>query len=159
LTVKSHSRQRPDFHTRRREYVSALATSGANEQTAMALAHHSDSKVHRRYQIAKITRVPEAALPQINATTLASFVPGGDDSRSPLVQGADFRAGHGIRSFLYEREAKRTVGPRSRASTGKTEARVDAKKATAWGRRLRAAERDTGFEPATSSLGSWHSTN
>lgn len=93
----AHSRK-TDFHTRRREYVSALATSGANEQTAMALAHHADSKVHRRYQIAQIRSAPLAALPRFNADIALQSSLAGDDSSDPLREVSGIRAGHGIRT-------------------------------------------------------------
>jgi hypothetical protein len=97
-----HSRK-TDFQSRRREYVSALATSGANEQTAMALAHHSDSKVHRRYQIAQIRRVPDAALPQLDAAALAVLARPVDDSPKGDRQVTKIRAGHGIRNQDQQR--------------------------------------------------------
>jgi hypothetical protein len=66
--------RKTDGHTWRRAYVSALAASGANEQTAMALTHHADSKVHKRYQLAQIVDLPTAALPLINeSNALASL--------------------------------------------------------------------------------------
>jgi site-specific recombinase XerC len=59
--------RRTDFHTLRREYVSALASANVNEQTAMALASHSSSAVHKRYQLAQINALPASALPLFNA--------------------------------------------------------------------------------------------
>jgi integrase len=98
-----------NFHTMgRRAFVSALAASGANEQTAMALAHHADSRVHKRYQLGQIVDVPVAALPALGTATPAGWVT--------------------------------AVSKRSRRSE-------------------LSVERDTRFELATSSLGSWHSTN
>ena len=38
-----------DFHSTRRAFSTALARVGMNAQTAMALAGHSDPKVHQRY--------------------------------------------------------------------------------------------------------------
>ena len=50
-----------NFHTMgRRAFVSAVVSSGANEQTSMALAHHADSRVHKRYQLAQIVDAPLA---------------------------------------------------------------------------------------------------
>jgi hypothetical protein len=91
-------RRKTDFHSRRREYVSALAASGANEQTAMALAHHSDSKVHRRYQLAQIRRVPYQAVPQIDPDVLSVLARPVDDSKRHYVEVPEIRAGHGIRT-------------------------------------------------------------
>jgi hypothetical protein len=46
--------------------VQALARAGTNEQTAMGLTGHSDSKVHQRY-LDSITakEVPDAAVPAL----------------------------------------------------------------------------------------------
>ena len=74
--------RKTDFHTRRREFVSGLAKSGTNEQTSMALAHHADSKVHRKYQTEQIVAIPVLALPSINeATLLQSHTAVGDSIR------------------------------------------------------------------------------
>ena len=93
-----HSK-RTDFHTRRREYVSALASSGTNEQTAMALASHADSKVHKRYQLAQIVAVPVGALPRFSADFSAQLPRLVDDSSGGLSQVLDSRAGEGIRTL------------------------------------------------------------
>jgi integrase len=64
-----------DFHSVRRAYATALARANVNEQTAMDLTGHSDSKVHKRYVEAQSIRVlPEAATPRIpvDRTLLAS---------------------------------------------------------------------------------------
>ena len=83
----AHSK-RTDFHTLRRDYVSGLARSGTNEQTAMALAHHADSQVHKRYNLAQIKAVPVAALPQISPGNLVPIVRCQDDSfQVPLASG------------------------------------------------------------------------
>ena len=55
-----------DFHSTRRAYATALARVGANEQTAMALTGHSDSKTHRRYLENLIREVPEGAVPLLS---------------------------------------------------------------------------------------------
>jgi integrase len=55
-----------DFHSTRRAYATALARVGANEQTAMALTGHSDSKVHRRYLEGLIVEVPAEAVPVLS---------------------------------------------------------------------------------------------
>ena len=104
----THSRKL-NFHSiGRRAFATALAASGVNEQTAMALTHHADSRVHKRYQLAQIRDVPASAVPSLGAATAAGWV-------------------------------------------------------TAVSKRMRrgelSTERDTRFELATSSLGSWHSTN
>lgn len=56
-----------DFHSTRRAYATALARVGTNEQTAMALTGHSDSKVHQRYLESLVREVPDAAIPQLSA--------------------------------------------------------------------------------------------
>ncbi len=97
-----------DFHSTRRAYSSALARVGVNEQTAMVLTGHSDSRVHRRYvEQATIRSLPSAAVPS-------------------------FSIAHA--ETIKRREKKN----RNQASF---------------------PERETGFEPATPSLGSLCSTN
>jgi integrase len=62
--------RRLNFHsTGRRAFASALARSGINEQTAMTLTHHADSRTHRRYVQQQIREVPAAALPALGAIT------------------------------------------------------------------------------------------
>ncbi len=91
--------RKTDFHTLRRAYVSGLAASGMNEQSAMTLAHHHDSDVHRRYNQAQIKAVPLAALPQINPDTVLVLARRVDDSiRAESETGLFLRAGHGIRT-------------------------------------------------------------
>jgi integrase len=63
-----------DFHSTRRAYASALARAGTNEQTAMALTGHSDSKVHRLYlEAANIRALPAGAVPLLEESA-ASLV-------------------------------------------------------------------------------------
>ena len=109
-----HSRKLNFHSTGRRAFVSALAASGTNEQTAMALAHHADSRVHKRYQLAQIREVPIAALPVVDTAAASDWAPAvaKRSKRSPV-------GAHGTPIF---------------------------------------SERDTGFEPATSSLGSTPTT-
>jgi len=38
-----------DWHSFRRAFATSLAEAGVNEQRAMLLTSHSDSKVHARY--------------------------------------------------------------------------------------------------------------
>ncbi len=58
-----------DFHSFRRAAAGALKRAGVNEQTAMALLQHADSKTHRRYwsQADGAQEVPLDALPQLPA--------------------------------------------------------------------------------------------
>jgi hypothetical protein len=93
-----------NFHsTGRRAFSTALAKSGVNEQTAMALTHHADSRVHNRYVGELAREVPASALPSLGSATPAGWATAVSkrSKRSPVTM-----------------------------------------------------ERDTGFEPATSSLGS-----
>jgi integrase len=113
-----HSK-RVDFHCMRRGFVSGLATAGANEATSMALAHHHDSRVHQRYQLASIVDAPLAALPKLDLSVAPFIRPRRTPEKSPLETNARSVSGDSVMI----------------------------------------TERDTGFEPATSSLGSWHSTN
>jgi integrase len=65
-----------DFHSFRRAFCTALATSGVNEQNAMALAGHRQSSTHKRYvKMAKRLSMPASAvpsIPQANATPPSS---------------------------------------------------------------------------------------
>jgi hypothetical protein len=81
----------------RREFVSALAIAGVNEQAAMALAHHHDSKVHQRYLLAKFRSVPAAALPAVSVTAVTFAEE--RESESSRILGA----GHRFRNQLYRR--------------------------------------------------------
>ena len=55
-----------DFHSCRCAFVSVLARTGVNVQTAMALTHHADPKVHMRYIAEELGRnVLDSALPSI----------------------------------------------------------------------------------------------
>jgi integrase len=64
-----------DFHSVRRAYATALARGGVNEQEAMKLTGHSDSRVHQLYvEAQKVHVLPEAATPHVTVdrTLLAS---------------------------------------------------------------------------------------
>jgi integrase len=54
-----------DFHSTRRAYGTALARAGVNEQTAMLLTGHADSKVHRRYLESLERQLPPSAVPEL----------------------------------------------------------------------------------------------
>lgn len=109
-----HSRKLNFHSTGRRAFASALARVGVNEQTAMALTHHADSRTHKRYQLAQIREVPLAALPQLGATTAAGWA-----------------------SSVAKRSKRTGTAVPNRGLRGDL-----------------SVERETGFEPATSSLGS-----
>lgn len=57
-----------DFHSFRRAFVTALANSGLNLQTAMAAAGHADPTTHGRYIQDGVVTVPASALPQKSVT-------------------------------------------------------------------------------------------
>lgn len=61
--------RKADFHSFRRAFATALASSGTNAQQAMALAGHRSAQTHLRYvRIADHALVtPEGALPRISA--------------------------------------------------------------------------------------------
>lgn len=97
--------RKTEWHSLRRTYVSAMATGGVNEQTAMALSHHADSKVHRRYQLAEIKAVPDAAISALKPAFSVESSHHVDDSscgaQAPTKKGRNsryFGAGHGIRT-------------------------------------------------------------
>jgi hypothetical protein len=82
-----------------------LARVGVNEQTAILLTGHSDSKTHRRYlEAATIRALPAAAVPIIDSSSAALVAngfshddgakPQNDESRSSIFLGA----GHGVRT-------------------------------------------------------------
>jgi hypothetical protein len=58
---------RVDFHSFRRAFASSLADAGANEQTAMHLSSHSDSKVHALYTMRtrKMMEIPASSVPSL----------------------------------------------------------------------------------------------
>lgn len=57
-----------DFHSLRRAFVTKLATSGVNVQTAMALAGHSDHRTHMLYVGADpaLREIPAAVIPVVS---------------------------------------------------------------------------------------------
>src|SRR5262249_3235744 len=58
-----------DFHSFRRAFSTALGRAGGNEQTAMQLAGHADSRAHKRYLMTSDDpqAIPLAALPTATA--------------------------------------------------------------------------------------------
>jgi hypothetical protein len=98
--LQRHPVQPPyQLPSRRREFVTGLAVSGANEQTAMRLAHHHDSRVHQRYQLAQFMAVPAEALPK-----LAPVVPLPSPSSSWVTQATNERAVSGDSVTIPERD-------------------------------------------------------
>jgi site-specific recombinase XerC len=90
-----HSRKL-NFHSMRRAFVSSLAEVGTNEQTAMALAHHADSRIHKRYQMGLIRDLPAgAALPGLDPSHAVRIVAPAMMSEKETRK---LRAGHGIRT-------------------------------------------------------------
>jgi integrase len=69
-----------DFHSFRRAFVTALATAGVNEQHAMRVTGHTDSRTHRKYTMdtAAMRAIPVAAVPRLPA--LSQWTPPGDQS-------------------------------------------------------------------------------
>lgn len=64
LHVETATTRPVDFHSTRRAYSQALARANVNEQTAMSLTGHSDSKVHQRYlESVAVRALPSAAAP------------------------------------------------------------------------------------------------
>jgi hypothetical protein len=57
--------KRVDFHSFRRAFATSLAEAGVNEQRAMMLTSHSDSKTHRLYvqETTAMAAIPEGAVP------------------------------------------------------------------------------------------------
>lgn len=64
LQVDTDETRAVDFHSFRRAFVTGLANSGLNLQTAMAAAGHSDPVTHGRYITDGVLEVPASALPQ-----------------------------------------------------------------------------------------------
>ena len=62
--------KRVDWHSFRRAFATSLAEAGVNEQRAMRLAAHSDSKVHARYvqETQAMQTIPDAAVPMLPAS-------------------------------------------------------------------------------------------
>lgn len=63
LQVDTDETRAVDFHSFRRAFVTGLANSGLNLQTAMAAAGHSDPVTHGRYITDGVLEVPASALP------------------------------------------------------------------------------------------------
>jgi integrase len=107
LLVGSTTVQAVDFHSTRRAYATALALAGVNEQTAMALTGHADSKVHRLYLEATTARaLPDGAVPTINPEAITVFAANqnrpkrGAKPKTAKSESSDFfGAGEGIRTL------------------------------------------------------------
>ena len=71
--------RRADFHSFRRAFSTALAENGVNEQRAMQLTAHADSKTHARYvqKTAAMQVIPDAAVPMLPASFASGKVPAG----------------------------------------------------------------------------------
>ena len=72
-----------DFHSFRRAFNTALATSGVNVQTAMKLAGHADERTHMRYVMnaPEMRRIPDAAIPKLGEGAPSRYL-----DRSALVR-------------------------------------------------------------------------
>jgi hypothetical protein len=55
--------KRTDFYSFRRSYVTAVAASGLNAQTAMRASGHKSMTTHQRYHLPDVIHIPAAALP------------------------------------------------------------------------------------------------
>ena len=71
--------RRADFHSFRRAFSTALAEAGVNEQRAMQLTAHADSKTHARYvqKSSAMQVIPKAAVPLMPASFASGKVPAG----------------------------------------------------------------------------------
>ncbi len=76
--------RRVDFHSFRRAFASALADAGVNEQTAMHLASHADSRVHALYTMrtTKMMVIPASAVPALPS----KWIPDGSTSGAALAK-------------------------------------------------------------------------
>jgi hypothetical protein len=121
-----------DFHSFRRAFNTGLAEAGVNVQQAMVLAGHSDPKTHMRY---------------VNLTTKARSMP---DAAVPR-----FELGAPVAELVADEAAAGCHSSREEEPSGIVTASDDwfcDPDETAFSPTK--PERDTGFEPATSSLGS-----
>ena len=82
-----------DFHSTRRAYAAALATAGVNEQTAMVLTGHTDSRTHQRYWKSAngLGLLPEKAEPALPAAALTTFVRQTEKAKRPEGETFDLR--------------------------------------------------------------------
>lgn len=92
-----------DFHSTRRAYGQSLARAGLNEQAAMDLTGHSDSKVHRRYlENVSVRVLPSPAVPALDpsvAVFVANRPRSGTKPKRPDQQSSNFSgAGHEART-------------------------------------------------------------
>jgi integrase len=88
-----------DFHhSTRGGFADALDRSGVNEQTALLLTGHSDSRVHRRYlDQLRIRELPAAAVPLLDAAAVETVLARGLPKLEAPI--ADPGAGEGIRTL------------------------------------------------------------
>ena len=90
--------KRADFHSFRRAFATRTAEAGINEQRAMALANHSDSRTHHRYvmateamQVIPVETLPllppaEVVVPPRSGTAVPELEgEGAEDFTNPLV--------------------------------------------------------------------------
>jgi len=105
-----------DWHSFRRAFATSLASAGVNEQRAMMLTAHSDSKVHRLYvqETAAMQAIPEGAVPLMPvfdadalATTVSKAPKRGGKSPKKLLQAS-----------VVGWHARRDSNPRHAASKG-----------------------------------------
>jgi integrase len=91
-----------DFHSFRRSFNTAPAEADVRVQKAMALAAHSDPKVHARYvmRTRKMRTMPEAALPRLPFVVLAGAAPSNVAAVEAELEGAGIVTAYTIRPRL-----------------------------------------------------------
>ncbi len=146
-----------DFHSTRRAYSSALARGGVNSQTSMLLSGHSDPKVHQGYVNSLVGRaLPEAAmllLPSVDVVPAERVQK--PVRKPPLAAGSKRRARHSGADVDQPSPGRTDVlTPPEGVSAQFVREPLFAASLAPPDSSTVSLERDTGFEPATPSLGS-----
>jgi hypothetical protein len=136
LYNKTYATLPVDFHSFRRAFATALAEADVSPRQAMHLTGHSDAKVHERYIMQKTEKartIPEAVIPQRRTTEQRPVM-----TKAASTPQAAANESAGVEVKVPAVSARQAHGPGMVFVVG---------------RYCDFFERDTGFEPATLSLG------
>ena len=144
-----------DIHSLRHTYATWLSAAGVHPKLAqLALRHSSIDLTMNTYTDVHLLdmRAAVKALPSLEAQPEEETIPAAQNGDSYLAVNLAVTAGNAshLEAFHGTNETEDKKGLQERYSQKGLKKRSFQEKKM---------ERDTGFEPATSSLGSWHSTN